>query len=79
MRSRRSNAYTHYSGGLLDREVVIEHELQNFALSLGEPAECVTQAVAPGFVLNLRVGRRKGIRGENSRFPLPASRFPLQQ
>jgi hypothetical protein len=77
MSSRGSDTYTHYSGGFLDREVVIEHELQNLALSLGELAECVTQAVAPRLVLNLRVGRRKGIRGENSRFALPPSRFPL--
>src|SRR5258706_2469609 len=75
MSPRGANAYVHYSGGFLDRQVVVEHELEHLTLSLGELAERVTQAVAPGFALNLRVRRVKRIRSYNSRVPRPPSRF----
>src|ERR1700693_4742278 len=79
MSPRVPNAHVHYSCGFLDRQVVVEHELEHLTLSLGEVAERVTQAVAPRFVVNLRVRRGKRIRGDNSRLPLPPYRFPLQQ
>src|SRR6266404_5915955 len=76
---RGANANVHYSGGFLDRQVVVENELEHLTLSLGETAERVIQAVAPRFVLNLCIRRGKRIRRDNSHIPLPRSRFPLQQ
>src|SRR5712671_6438181 len=84
MHSRGSYTYAHHGGGFIDREVVIEHELQDFTLTCGKLRERMTQALSPRFELNLRVRRGKGIRGKNPRLTLPASpvplpAFPLQQ
>src|SRR5712671_6383861 len=77
MGSRGSDTHTHHSGGIFDREVVIEHELQNLTLTCGKLRERMTQALSPRLELNLRVRRGKAIRGKNPCFPLPASPFPL--
>jgi len=77
MRSSGANADAHHSGGFLDRQIVIEHELEHLPLSLRKLRERVTQTVAARFALDLCVRRNKRILSDASRVPRPASRLSL--